>query len=237
MKRAALSFAQMLRQMKKDPMLCIIAFAPILVGLLFRVGIPFVEMQLANYLVLPHVLSPYYGLLDLFLVMLTPSMFGFVVAMVVLEEADDRLISYLAVTPLGKAGYLFSRFGLTGILSLVFSFVVFALFHLAAMNIWVLVGLIAVSVAQGICTAMLIVTFSANKVEGMAIGKLTMLCTFGALAPFFINGKAQYILSVLPSFWLAKAIKGNDFMFIGTALLIAVAWTVLVAKRFMGKIL
>jgi fluoroquinolone transport system permease protein len=222
--------------MKSDPMLLLIAFAPVLVGFLFWFGVPFVEVRLINYLALEEVISPYYGLLDLFLVMLTPSMFSFVVAMIVLEEADDQLISYLAVTPLGKTGYLFSRFGLTGILSLIFSFLVFALFHLTAMNSWVLVGVGVASAAQGICTAMLIVTFSANKVEGMAIGKFTMLFTMGALAPYFISGKAQYILSGLPSFWLARAVKDNNFMCIVIALFIAVVWIALVAKRFTRKV-
>jgi len=232
MKTSTLSFTQM----KNDPMLLIIAFTPVLVGLLFRFGIPFVEMQLINYLSLEHVISPYYGLLDLFLIMLTSSMFSFVVAMVVLEEADERLISYLAVTPLGKAGYLFSRFGLTGIISLVFSLLVFALFHLAPMNIGLLIGLAISSAIQGIASALLIVTFSANKVEGMAVGKFTMLFTLGALAPFFISGKVQYIFSVLPSFWMAKAVKESDYMLIGIALLVVLIWVALSAKRFARKV-
>jgi len=236
MKTATLSFTQMLRQMKNDPMLLIITLTPVLVGLLFRFGIPFVEMQLINYLSLEHVISPYYGLLDLFLIMLTPSMFGFVVAMVVLEEADERLISYLAVTPLGKAGYLFSRFGLTGIISLVFSLLIFALFHLVPMNIGLLIGLAISSAIQGIAVALLIVTFSANKVEGMAVGKFTMLFTLGALAPFFISGKVQYFFSVLPSFWMAKVVKESDYMFIGVALLVVLIWLALSAKRFIRKV-
>lgn len=232
MKATVLSFFQMLRQMKNNPMLLVIAFAPVLVGLLFRFGVPFAEMQLTNYLAQEYIISPYYGLLDLFLVMLTPSMFNFVVAMVVLEEADERLISYLAVTPLGETGYIFSRFGLTGIISLFFSILVFVLFHLAAMNISMLIGLAIISAAQGIASALLIVTFSANKVEGMAVGKFTMLFTLGAFAPFFITGKAQYILSLLPSFWMAKAVKESDCIFIGIALFVVLIWVMLLAKRF-----
>lgn len=236
MKAILLSYSQMLRQMKKDPMLLVIAFVPVLVGLLFRFGIPLVEMQLINYLAIEHIISPYYGLLDLFLVMLTPSMYNFVIAMVVLEEADERLISYLAVTPLGKTGYLLSRFGLTGIISMVMSVIVFALFHHVSMNTAMLIGLAIVSTVQGVCSALLIVAFSANKVEGMAVGKFTMLFTLGALAPFFINEKAQYIFSVLPSYWLAKAVKESDYILIGIALFAVLMWMVLPTKRFNKKI-
>lgn len=145
MKAVTLNFSQMLRQMKNDPMLLVLTFVPALVGLLFRFGIPFAEMQLTSYFALEYVISPYYGLLDLFLVIMTPTMFNFVVAMVVLEEGDERIISYLAVTPLGKKGYLFSRFGITGILSLVLSISVFALFHLVHINIGMLMGLAIIS--------------------------------------------------------------------------------------------
>lgn len=236
MRAILLSFFQMLRQMRKDPMLLVFAFVPILVGLLFRFGIPFAEIQLVNYLAVEHIISPYYGLLDLFLVMLTPSMYSFVVAMVVLEEADERLISYLAVTPLGKKGYLLSRFGITGIISLFTSVTVFMLFNLVHMNVAMLIGLAVASTAQGICSALLIVTFSANKVEGMAVGKFTMLFTLGALAPFFISGKAQYIFSVLPSYWLAKAVKESDCTLIGIALLLAFVWIVPLGKRFKNRV-
>ena len=52
--------------------------------------------------------------------------------------------------------------------------------------------------------AMLIVTLSQNRVEGMAIGKIAGLVLFGLPAPFFIEGNFQYLLSWLPSFWTAK---------------------------------
>ena len=236
MKPAALNFSQMLRQMKHDPMLLIIVFVPIIVGALFRFGFPFAEMQLTSYLATEHIISPYYSLLDLILVIFTPAMFNFVVAMVVLEEADERLISYLAVTPLGKAGYLISRFGFTGIISLAISILIFSIFHLTDITIPMLLGIIIISAAQGIGAAMLIVTLSANKVEGMAVGKFTMLFIFGAIAPFFISGKAQYIFSVLPSFWLARAIRESSYIFVGIALLVVVAWIALLARRFSRKV-
>ncbi|MCP1110748.1 fluoroquinolone transport system permease protein [Lachnospiraceae bacterium PF1-21] len=236
MKAMLLSFFQMFRQMKKDAMLLAIAFVPVLVGALFRFGIPFAETQLINYLEVEQIISPYYGLLDLFLVMLTPSMYSFIVAMVVLEEADERLISYLAVTPLGKKGYLLSRFGMTGIISLFMSVVVVTFFHLASMNAAMLIVLVIVSTVQGICSALLIVAFSANKVEGMAVGKFTMLFTLGALAPFFISGKAQYLFSALPSYWLAKAVKESNYTFTGIGLLVTAVWILLLVKRFEKKL-
>lgn len=235
MKSVALSFSQMLRQMKNDPMLLVIAFVPVLIGLLFRIGIPLAEAQLTNYLALDYVIAPYYGLLDLLLILFTSTMFNLVVAMVVLEEADEGLISYLAITPLGKTGYLLSRFGLTGIISLAISLLLFTLFHLNGINIFMLFGLAIVGAAQGISAAMMIVTFSANKVEGMAAGKFTSLFALGALVPFFINGKIQCIFSVLPSFWLAKSIQENNCIYLEIALLVAFAWIMLLTKHFTRK--
>ncbi len=236
MKAVRLNFTQMLRQMKHDPMLLAITFTPFLIGILLRFGIPFAEAQLTNYMEMECVISPYYELLDLLLILFTTTMFNLVAVMVVLEEADEHLISYLSVTPLGKTGYLFSRFGLTGIISLVISILVFAMFHLTNINVIMLLGVVVTSAVQGIGTAMLIVTFSANKVEGMAIGKFTSLFTLGALVPFFKNGRVQYVFSVLPSFWLSKAVKQSSVSFLLIAILIVAVWIFLLAKRFTEKL-
>lgn len=236
MKTAACCFFQMLRQMRGDPMLLTVAVIPLLAGFAFRFGIPAAEAQLVSVLNRSLVLSPYYALFDLLLLLFVPAMLNYVAAMIVLEERDAGLTAYLTVTPLGKKGYLLSRFGFTALLSLLYGVVLHGLFHLTDFSPWLLTAAILAGTVQGTGSAMLIVLCSKNKVEGLAVGKFTSLFTLGALAPFFIDANGQYLLSFLPGFWLAKTAREETPLFLAAAVLTALLWAVLPVRRFTRRL-
>jgi len=236
MKAIHISFMQMLRQMKRDVMLISIAFVPFIVGVVFRFAIPIIEDLLTGCLSINEILAPYYELFDFFLVIITPSMFNYIVAMVILEEADDHMIAYLAVTPLGKAGYLLSRLGITGLISFPVSIFVALIFHLSNTDMLMLTGIALAGTIQGVVAALLIVALSANKVEGMAVGKIASLFSIGAIVPYFVTGKAQYVASLLPSFWMAKAMQRNGYFSLVIAIFLAIIWSILLSEKFMKKI-
>lgn len=226
----------MLRQMKGDAMLVMIAAVPFLMGILFRFGIPLAEKLLMDHFGLQEILAPYYALFDMFLVIMTPSMFSYAAAMVMLDESDDHIVAYLSVTPLGKAGYLFSRLGLTGLIAFVVGVGAGLLFQLSDMGLLLLVGTAFAGTLQSIITAMLIVAFSKNKVEGMAVGKLTSLLSMAALAPFFVGGNAQFIALVFPSFWIGKSVRSGGYYPLIISVLSSFLWIVLLYNKFIRKI-
>jgi len=236
MRAIVISFKQMLRQMKRDMMLTVILFVPFLTGVIFRFAIPVAERLLTDYLGLDTVLSPYYALFDLFLVLITPSMFNYVVAMVMLEEADDHIITCLSVTPLGKAGYMFSRLGITGLISFPVSLLAGLIFQLSETDALMLTGVALAGTIQGVIVALLIVALSTNKVEGMAVGKMASVFSLGALVPYFVVGKVQYLFSALPSFWIAKSMQSNNYLFLLASILFATFWMVFLYKKFKKKV-
>lgn len=235
MKAIYISFSQMLRQLQRDIMLLVITITPFLSGVIFRFGIPMAERLLTGYFGKEAILTSYYELFDLFLIILTPYMLNFVVAMVILEETDDHMTVYLAVTPLGKVGYLFSRLGVTGIISFPISIIVYLLFHISHIEILMLTGIALAGAVHGAVAALLIVSLSTNKVEGMAVGKMASLLSLGALAPYFVTGKVQYFVSVLPSFWIAKTIQANNYVTLLVAILLATLWIVFLLGKFTRK--
>lgn len=236
MKAIYICFLQMIRQLKQDAMLIIIALVPLLAGTFFRFAIPFIEKLITGYFGADAILAPYYEVVDLFLIILTPSMFNYVAAMVMLEETDDHMVSYFAVTPLGKTGYLLSRLGVTGLISFPASILVSVLFQLSNVNILMFICIALSGTIQGVIIALIIVTLSTNKVEGMAVGKMTTLFTAGAFSPYFITGKMQYILSVLPSYWMARAIQSNNYLALLISILLGGLWIILLSKKFIKKI-
>lgn len=235
MRTILLSASQMVRIMRHDKMLLVICFAPILIGILFRFGIPLVEQALAKWLGAPSVIAPYYQLVDAFYAMLTSTMFCLAAAMVTLEEFDDKTVSSLLVSPLAKEGYLASRLCIPAVASFLFTAVLLPIFKLSSLSgLWVM-PLAAVGALYGLIVSMLVVAFSANKLEGVAISKLASVLTLGAVVPHVIVGAEQYAAAPLPSFWIGKATAENDLLFLLVALIVSGAWILLLLKRYAQK--
>ena len=87
------------------------------------------------------VLVPYYRLIDIGYSLLAPAMFCFVSAMVVLEERDEGLASYSAITPLGKKGYLLSRLGIPAVCATVLTGLLLLPFSVSRLQIGIIAGL------------------------------------------------------------------------------------------------
>ncbi|MDQ0360078.1 ABC transporter permease [Breznakia pachnodae] len=228
------SFLHMLKLMRKDLIIIVIALIPFVMGVLFYYGIPFVDELLASQF--GHkILQPYYELFDTFLIMFTPSMFCFVSALFVLEERDDNLSIYLSVTPLKRQGYYFSRIGMIALISIPISILLVTLFHLSVNNHLLWCALSLASGLQGLFISIFIIAFSSNKVEGMAIGKITSLFTIGAVIPYFINDNIQYLFSFLPSFWMSKVLVEHQLLFILVAIVLLGIWIMLVQVKYQKR--
>lgn len=213
-------------------MLFAACLAPILAGLLFRFVLPLLEAALTERFPIPAVISPYYVLFDIFFAMLTPAMFCFVSAMVSLEERDEKTAVYLFITPLGKKGYLAARFGIPAAAAFLATAVLLPVFKLTPLSPSEIALLAAAGTLQGIIIALLILTISSNKLEGMAVAKLSSLMIFGAAIPFFIKDGVQYAVFPLPSFWIGKAILENIPFYMLPAFILSAVWIYFLSKRY-----
>ncbi|MEX1308036.1 MAG: ABC transporter permease [Eubacteriales bacterium] len=226
-----------LKQIWEDSMLAAICGVPVLMALLFRFGVPELEMLLCQTLGTTTVLSEYYLLFDLFLVVMTPYLFTFISAMVMLGELDENMAVYLAVTPLGKKGYIISRLVLPAAISLVLSVVLLSFF---ALTPWTFGGVLLVSLLCALLclpVAMLIVTLSHNRVEGMAVAKLSGLVLFGLPIPFFLPEGIQYLFSWLPSFWVAKVFVSANGWLAFPAVFVTLIWIWALYRHFARKMI
>ncbi len=231
-----LSFKRFLSQISKDKMLIIVCLDPILTGIMFKFGIPITEDVIANHFGVSAILSPYYLLFDIVLAMVIPYIFCFVSAMVILEELDSKVAKYMYVTPIGKTGYLISRLCFPMIISILFSIPILSIFSLTEMSIATIILLSFFASCIGLMAALIIVSFSSNKVEGMAYAKFGGIIILGAPIPFFLNGNEQYLGAFMPSFWISKlSLEFNMFNLI-FAVLISAVWLIILFKRFIIKI-
>lgn len=98
------------------------------------------------------------------------------------------------------------------------------------------VGLAFLGSIQAIIVSLMIVTLSTNKLEGMAVTKLSALTLLGIPVPFFIKGMVQYIVGFLPSFWVGKAMQSNGYINLLIALLVASVWFYVLASKLIKKL-
>lgn len=231
MRAIRVCYLQMLEYMRRDRMLFAACVAPVFAGFLFRFAIPPLETALTGWLESPAILSPYYALIDIFFAMLSPAMFCFVSAMVSLEEADEGITDYLFVTPLGRNGYLTARLCIPAAAAFLVTAVLLPVFQLTPRPAMDMLLLAAGGALQGVIISLLILTFSTNKLEGMAVTKLSSLTIFGAAVPFFVRNSVQYILSPLPSFWIGKAVLESKSFYLLPAFILSALWICFLIKR------
>lgn len=228
---------QFLRQLWSDMMLTVLMFVPIFMGLAFCFGVPALEAYLCSTLHRSAILSPYYALFDLLLSVMTPVMFTAAGAMLILDEADLGLSRAIAVTPIGRTGYLASRIGVPCLIATLYCFAATLLFKISNISAGRLVLIDLCSGTLGVVTALMISSLAKNKVEGLAYSKLSGLLMIGIPAAILVPSPAQYIAGVLPSFWMTKLAFGESLLNVFPALLVSLLWSAALSRHFVRKIL
>lgn len=236
MKPMLRSFSMFVRQIFRDSMLIAICFACLLTALFVRFGVPALEGALCAYFQRDAILLPYYLLFDLLLILITPYMLCFASAMMMLTEYDENLSEYLAVTPVGKGGYILSRLVFPAVIAFAVSIVLMRWFALTEWPLPLLLCACVLAEISSVAVALLLFAFSHNRVEGVAMGKLSGLLMLGLFIPFFLSSDVQYLFAPLPSFWLSKLCMTRSIGLILPALLSSALWVFMLYRRFIRKI-
>jgi len=236
MKPLLRSFGMFIRQISKDSMLIVVCIAPILAAFFFHFGIPIIEGLLCEFFRKTTVLTPYNLLFDLFLSILTPYMFCFASAMLMLTEYDEGMTSYLAVTPIGKKGYILSRLLTPAVISFFASSLLLLYFALTTWAFMMIIMVCLLTSLTSIAVALLVFSISHNRVEGMAMAKLSGLMMLGLPVPFFLLSNVQYIFAFLPSFWIAKLGMEQNVLYFIPALLTSLTWLWILYRKFERKL-
>ena len=156
-------------------------------------------------------------------------------AMVMLTERDENMAAYMAVTPVGKTGYVVSRLILPAIIAFFFSIL---LTYIFALTDWRLLMLSEVSLLMSLSStaaALFIFSFSRNRVEGMAMAKMASLIFLGLFVPFFVLSDVQYLAAFLPHFG-QHAMQGRKQLVSTSSSGISVIWIGMLSCRFGRKL-
>lgn len=224
-----------LRQITKDGMLLVMVPAPFLIGLIFRFALPVVNSITENYLLFS--ILPWYGLADGILVCIAPMMGSMICAFLLLEERDEGIGEFYQITPVGDYSYLIARIGFPMLWALAETIIVVAFFNLTALSGFTILASSIVSALTGIFLAMLVVANAENRVEGLALSKMSGVSLLGLVAVWFIPHPYRYFTAFLPAFWIGKLITdGGSFFPFVLGILSCLIWIGLFTRKFMRRI-
>jgi len=146
---------------------------------------------------------------------------GWVTGFLLLEDRDDGPLLALDVTPIGKSGFMVYRAFMT---ALVTAFVtMFAMTLLLPESTWLLRLLFAVLIAvEAVCAAFILPVVARNKVEGLAVTKLTNIASIIPLIAIFPS-PWRYLAAIFPTYWIGEALQLSATPFLSLPLVWALA--------------
>lgn len=180
-------------------------------GLLFRFAVPAIAGALAARIGFD--LSAYYLLLMSFLPVIVAALIGTVVGFMLLDQRDEQTLAALLVTPLSIGDYLRYRLGMLLAVSVVVSSMTLAVAGLTETTIPQLVLSSVVAAPLAPVYALLLGSFAANKVQGLALAKVIGVVTVPCVVAYFVTGPSQLGFGVIPHYWSLKVfwlIDGGD---------------------------
>jgi fluoroquinolone transport system permease protein len=233
-------FSSGVRQVTRDGMLLLLLPAPFFMAAALRIILPIADSILTREAGFS--LNFWYPLSDAFVIAMTPIMVAVVCAFLMLDERDEGIGVYYRITPAGGRAYLAARLGLPMVWAFISTLIVIILFALALADAAVILTTAVIGIFQGIIACMLLVVLAGNKVEGLALSKLTNFFIIGLPAAWFISSPYKYVFGFLPSFWMGEivytsAVSGSaPFLLYGAAgILSSLLWTAALTRAFLYK--
>ncbi|OMD43378.1 hypothetical protein [Paenibacillus odorifer] len=201
MKKYHTLFLSDIRHAGLDPVLMVGIFAPLALLVVSRFGFPIVAEWLTNGYAFD--LNEYSSFAAIFLVMTFPMLTGMMTGLLMLDERDENIISYYAITPLMRKGYMVYRLVLPSVLCTLLSLVYFIVSGLSNFQLEHICILLLLAI-EAPCFALFLASFAANKVEGLALSKIGGLFIAGPIVAYFIPSPWQFTGAWIPTYWPAK---------------------------------
>lgn len=228
-----------LRNILRDSMLVLVMVAPVLLLLFLRFGIPLITRILTERLAFD--LSLYYPLIAILFTMILPLLFGMMVGFLLLDEQDEHLLRVIAITPLTRHGYLLVKFAAPVVSILLFSFLYMEGSGLVKADLLRFLPLAVLIALQAPLIGMFLVTFSENKVEGLALGKGISVHLLAPLIGYFLDSPLTYLAGISPAFWVSEAylaeIPSAYLLHLGAGVVVHLLYLWLLIRLFTRKVL
>lgn len=235
------------RLIRRDSFLIFMFCFVLVIGVVLRFGLPWLDAYLAENGILPNEtvslrMAHFYPLMVAFMALyqgslITGTIFGFML----LDEKDDNTIKALLVTPVPISRYLFYRVGLPTILAFLFILALVLFINQALIPMWQLVLISAGAALASPIASLFFAIFAENKVQGFAYGKFVSIAGWIVLLGWFVSEPWQWLFGLFPPFLISKAywmaFEGQGLWWVSLLAGIVLQLGVLVVMaRWFGKV-
>lgn len=195
-----------LANLRRDPMLVAATLAPVLIGLLIGFGFEPLVSAVSEFVEL----APHRPVVVGAGLALVPLLAGFVVGFITAEEREEKILDAVAITPVGRGGFLRYRFGLPGVLGAVSSGALAVVIGDLSVGQVAAVALLAGGTA--VMVTMAIAVVAKDRVQALAISKLTGFVVVVAVGYQFVDGSWRILLGLIPTTWLVEVAVAESWL-------------------------
>lgn len=189
------------KNMVRDKMYLVFSLYPILLGALGYFLIDYIEGQVA-----PNNLAP--EIVAMFLILMTGYVYGALIAFTLLDDKDDLVLMSLKITPISVKSYVIVKL----VVAFIFGFIATLVITLATgflpdATFWSIILISITGALQAPGVALIVNSFSRNKVEGFVVMKMSGLILVLPVIAFFTMDWQEVFLVFAPGFWPARMIQ------------------------------
>mgnify|MGYP006290817579 CR=1 FL=1 len=190
-----------LKKIFRDSMMKFMLAYPLVLALIARFGLPAIADSTGFEI------EHFADLVIVILILLTPALFGALLAFSILDDRDDGIFIAIKTTPLSLNHFIIFRLVLFFIMTFVAGVFVVWASDIGNLTFNTLLGVSFLASLGVPMTGLIINMFSSNKIEGFAVMKgINIIVVFPIIALFFLDYK-EFFFSFAPGFWPAKAIS------------------------------
>jgi fluoroquinolone transport system permease protein len=191
------------RAIRRDATLLMSMLAPLIIAVIARIGLPLLSDILIDKLNFD--LTEYYTLILSFVIVLIPFILGISSGLLLLDEKDENILTYITVTPMSREGYIFYKIISPMIVSAVSTLFAVIFIGIKEIDILKVIPVIIICSMEAPIIALVMVKFASNKIQGLVISKGIGFILLIPIAAYFIKIKWSLILGVFPTYWTGNA--------------------------------
>lgn len=191
------------KKIGKDSILMIFALYPILLVLIGKVLIPYLQKILLSP---AFDLREHYPAILVFFILMPPYAYGAMAGFLLLDEREDNVLQAVRVTPLTLPSYIGIKVFFVMAASMITGIFLVFFLNLVPMRFFEAVILNLILSFAAPFEMLLINNFAKNKVEGFAVIKASGILLILPIAVFYIPQKYRLLGGIVPGYWPAMAI-------------------------------
>lgn len=229
-----------LKNIRRDAILILAFFAPLLLILVTNLALPVVRELVNNQF--SYDISVHYPFFSAFLLLLIPLLLGALSGFLILEEKESGLLMFFSVTPLTRKGYFYYRIFLPYFLGALFSFFVSYFSNLVTIPLWFLSPLVLIAALEAPMITLFLGTFATNRVEGLAFSKGLGVLFAAPVAGYLVDSNWHFAAGFTPPYWVTQGFlaaynsQNIFFLYLAGGIFVHLAFLKFLIKKYLDSV-